>query len=120
MAFSSTEAEYWAVTEAGQELLWLRNMLKLLNYENKEPTILGTDNMGALHLTKKSLFHGRTKHIEIQYNWIREVVSSGAMVVKHVPTNLMMAELLTKALGKSQFKKLRLMLGMCHVYSPQT
>lgn len=112
VALSSTEAEYRAVTEAGQELLWLRNMMKLFGYEDKNPTVLGTDNMGAIHLTTKSTFHARTKHIEIQYHWIREVVNSGALVVQHVPTREMMADLLTKPLGKQQFHKLRLMLGM--------
>lgn len=53
VALSSTEAEYRAVTEAGQELLWLRTMLLKFGFEDKEPTILHSDNLGAIHLTSK-------------------------------------------------------------------
>lgn len=114
VALLSTEAEYRAVTEAGQELLWLRNMMRILGYGDSEPTKLETDNLGAMHLTTKSIFHGRTKHIEIQYHWIREVVNQGDMVVVHCPSSEMMADLLTKSLGKQQFFKLRRMLGLRH------
>lgn len=115
MALSSTEAEYRAITKAGQELLWLRCMMTLFGLEDKEPTALGTDNMGALHLTTKSVFDARTKHFEIQYHWIREVIQSGALTVQHVPSGQMMADLLTKPLGKQQFCKLQLMLGLQHI-----
>lgn len=112
VALYSTEAEYRAVTEAGQELIWLRTMLKKFGFEDKNPTILHSDNLGAIHLTSKSVFHGRTKHIKIQYHWIREIVNAGHVVVKHCPTNLMIADMLTKSLGKAQFVNLRLLMGL--------
>lgn len=56
VALSSTEAEYRAITEAGQELLWLRNMLELYGFKDQNPTILQSDNLGAIHLTTKSVF----------------------------------------------------------------
>jgi hypothetical protein len=68
--------------------------------------------MGAIHLTNKSIFHGRTKHVEIHYHWIREVVKAGKIKVKHCPTHLMIADLLTKPLGSSQFAQLRKLLGL--------
>ena len=68
VALSSTEAEYRAITEAGQELLWLRNMLEMYGFKDQNPTVLQSDNLGAIHLTTKSIFHGRTKHIEIQHH----------------------------------------------------
>lgn len=112
VALSSTEAEYRAITEAGQELIWLRNMMTRLGYDDSNPTILQSDNLGAIHLTNKSVFHGRTKHIEIHYHWIRETVQSGKMEIQHCPSELMIADLLTKPLGKAQFTKLRKMLGL--------
>lgn len=66
VALFSTEAEYCAVTEAGQELLWLQTMMKMFGFEDKSPTLLHRNNLGAIHLTSKSIFHGRTKHIETQ------------------------------------------------------
>lgn len=112
VALSSTEAEYRAVTEAGQELMWLRNMMKIFGYSDPNPTILQSDNMGAIHLTSKSIFHARTKHIEIHYHWIREAVKRGDLQVKYCPTESMVADLLTKQLSKQQFMKLRGMLGV--------
>lgn len=112
VALSSTEAEYRSITEAGQELVWLRTMLTKLGLEDSDPTILKSDNMGAIHLTNKSIFHGRTKHVEIHYHWIREVVKAGKMKVHHCPTHLMIADLLTKSLGTAQFSQLRKLLGL--------
>lgn len=107
VALSSTEAEYRAITEAGQELIWLRNMMARFGYEDKKATILHSDNLGAIHLTNKSVFHGRTKHVEIQYHWIREVVKDGKLIIHHCPTEFMIADLLTKPLAKAQSTKLR-------------
>lgn len=112
VALSSTEAEYWAVTEAGQELVWLRNMMSVFGYTDPNPTVLQSDNMGAIHLTSKSIFHARTKHIEIHYHWIREAVKRGDLQVKYCPTEIMAADLLTKQLSRQQFVKLRGMLGV--------
>lgn len=51
VALSSTEAEYRAITEAGQELLWLRNMMEKFGMRDENATVLESDNMGAIHLT---------------------------------------------------------------------
>lgn len=115
VALSSTEAEYRAITEAGQELLWLRKMMSRLGFEDPEPTTLQIDNLGAIHLTSKSVFHGRTKHIKIQYHWIREIFKAGDLQLQHCNTHQMVADILTKALGKAQFKKLRDQLGLSSI-----
>lgn len=115
VALSSTEADYRAITEAGQELLWLQKMMERMGFEDPEPTTLLSDNLGAIHLTSKSIFHGKTKHIKIQYHWIREVVKAGDLQLRHCPTHLMVADILTKALGKTQFKNLRDQLGLSSI-----
>lgn len=80
--------------------------------KDDDATVLESDNMGAIHLTSKSIFHGRTKHVEIQYHWIREIVNQGSIKLKHCPTVDMVADLLTKPLGKPQFQRLRIKLGL--------
>ena len=70
VALSSTEAEYKARTEAGQEATWLIDSLNFLGMEIKAPVVLHCDNLSAIHLTSKTIFHARTKHIEIQNHWI--------------------------------------------------
>lgn len=107
VALSSTEAKYWAVTEAGQELMWLRTMMLKFRFEDANPTVLFSDNQGAIHLTSKSIFHSRTKHIEVKYHWIREVVEKKELALEYCPSELMVADLLTKPLEKGKFIKLR-------------
>lgn len=84
-------------------------------YSDPNPTVLQSDNMEAIHLTSKSIFHARTKHIEIHYHWMREALKGGNMIVKYCPTEDMVADLLTKPLSKNQFVKLRRKLGIKQV-----
>lgn len=86
--------------------------MEKFGYLDESPTVLLSDNLGAIHLTSKSVFHGRTKHIEIQYHWIREVVNAGTLTVKHFRTDEMVANFLTKSLSKPRFVKLRERMGM--------
>lgn len=115
VALSSTEADYRAITESGQELLWLQNMMMWFGLKVQNPTILESENQGAIHLTSKSIFHGQTKHVESQYHLIREIVKQGSLRLKHCPTHDMIANLMTKPLGKAQFQRLCLKLGMSKV-----
>lgn len=112
VALSSTEAEYRSTTEAGQEATWLRRLLQAFDYECLDPTPLHCDNLGAIQLTSKSIFHARTKHIEIQYHYIRELVKSKTVSLIHCASKNMMGDLLTKPLGKGLFQWLRSLVGM--------
>lgn len=111
VALSSTEAEYRAITEAGQGLIWLRNMMKEYGYEDTQPTVLQRNNLSTIHLNTKSIFHGQTKHIKIQHHWIREVVNCLTLI--HCPTSNMTADLMPKPFGKSHFLRLQNDLGLC-------
>lgn len=112
VALSSTEAEYRATTEAGQETVWLRRLLFDFSYEPSMPTTLHCDNLGAIQLTSKSIFHARTKHVEIHYHFIRELVQDGIVELKHCLSKYMVADILTKPLGKSPFQHLRSLAGL--------
>ena len=73
IALSSTEAEYMAMSSAAQEAIWLRRLLSSLGFSQK-PTILYEDNQGAIALSKNPKSHSRTKHIDIRYHFIREII----------------------------------------------
>ena len=75
------------------------------------------DNQGAIALAKNPITHSRTKHIDIRYHYIRETVQRGAIDLQYCPTQEMCADLLTKALPKMQFEKLRQMLGIQSINS---
>jgi arginyl-tRNA--protein-N-Asp/Glu arginylyltransferase len=75
VSLSTTEAEYIAVVEAWKEVLWMKNFLQELEHKQEKYNLF-CDNQSAIHLAKNSSFHSRTKHIDVRYHWIREVVSS--------------------------------------------
>ncbi|GKA59732.1 retrovirus-related pol polyprotein from transposon TNT 1-94 [Tanacetum coccineum] len=73
VALSTTEAEYVAATEACKELLWLKRFLQELGFKQQRYAVL-CDNQSTIHLAKNSMFHKRTKHIDIRYHWIRDAI----------------------------------------------
>ena len=67
-------------------------------------------------MVKNLQFHGRTKHIEIKYHFIRDQVKKGMVELKYCQTGNMLADMLTKGLHKDKFVKLRQMVGVKPMY----
>ncbi|URE13018.1 Retrotransposon protein [Musa troglodytarum] len=95
-ALSTSEAEYVATTSAACQAIWLRRLLKDLHQEQMEATELFCDNKATIAMTKNPTFHGRTKHIEIRYHFIRDLVASGAIAIKYCGTDEQVTDILTK------------------------
>ncbi|KAK2456950.1 putative mitochondrial protein [Trifolium repens] len=72
VTLSTCEAEYVAATSCVCHAIWLRNLLKELNFPQKEPTMIFVDNKSAIALAKNPVFHDRSKHIDTRYHYIRE------------------------------------------------
>ena len=70
VSLSSTEAEYRAYLSAAQESKWIRKILED-TYKSQKYGILFSDNQGAIKLASNPVFHSRTKHIDVHYNYIR-------------------------------------------------
>ena len=70
------------------------------------------DNTSAIAITENPVQHSRTKHIDIRYHFIREHVMNGTMELHFVPSEKQLADIFTKALGKSTFTRLVSELGM--------
>ncbi|KAI7958937.1 hypothetical protein MJO28_002728 [Puccinia striiformis f. sp. tritici] len=96
---SSTESEYRAYLSAAQESKWIRKMLED-TYKVQTYGILFSDNQGAIKLASNPVFHSRTKHIDVHYNYIREAVKYKEIVLEHIPTADMTADIMTKALDR--------------------
>lgn len=115
MALSNTEAEYMVLAEAAKETIYLRDFLKeihLLHYQD-QATALYCDNQGAGKLAKNPVFHSKTKHISnIKHHFVREIQEQGKIDVKYLPTNEMIADILTKTLSKTNHDKLTVGLGL--------
>ena len=109
---STTEAEYIAAYYAGQEICWLRNLLTELGYTFTGPSTLYMDNMSAINVAKNPEHHGRMKHLDIKYYWLREKVNDGVIKVLHCPTAQMPADLLTKPLVRVKVLNCAKLLGL--------
>jgi len=86
VALSTFKAEYIAMAEAAKEALWLRTFLQELGFEEGTLLIRG-DNQGALKLAESEENHRRTKHIDIRFKFLREVVEKGSLKLEYVSMN---------------------------------
>ena len=114
VALSSTEAEYIALSFAAQELMWLRSFLKDLGYE-QQSNLLYEDNQGAIALSKNPENHSRTKHIDVRYHFVRDLVNKTKIQIQYCPTNVMLADLMTKGLPRQRYEELCKKLGIIDV-----
>jgi len=88
-ALSSTEAEYMAVSDAVKEAVYLRRFIDDLGFELPTKLRICNDNNGAWKLAENSVFHARTKHIDVRHHYVREVLQSGTLEIDYIPTELM-------------------------------
>ena len=95
---------------ASQEAVWLRSLLGDISFVQKEPTVIKEDNQGIIALSRNPKYHPRTKHIDI--NFIRDKVEKKELVLEYCSTEQMLADLLTKQLGKTLFQRLRGLMGV--------
>uniref|UniRef100_A0A2N9EX53 Reverse transcriptase Ty1/copia-type domain-containing protein n=1 Tax=Fagus sylvatica TaxID=28930 RepID=A0A2N9EX53_FAGSY len=95
---SSTESEYRALALASAELCWLQTLLKDLGVFISTAPILWCDNIFALVIAFNPVFHARTKHIEVDFHFVRERVLRKDLAVKFVSTLDQLADIFTKSL----------------------
>lgn len=111
VSLSSTEAEYTALSEASREAVYLRNLMHEIT--RKFYVIdLHCDNQSALKLASSHQTHNRTKHIDVRYHYVRDVVDYKYVKIKYIPTEDMPADLLTKGLCTVKHYKFMNMLGI--------
>jgi len=115
VALSSCEAEYIAATSAACQLIWLGQLLGSLYSKAATVAELLIDNQSAIQLCKNPVFHGRSKHIETRFHFIRESVENGKVAVRHVNTDDQLADIMTKPLGRVRFQQLRLKIGIVNI-----
>src|SRR6266702_189612 len=96
-------AEYIAVSEAGKELIWLQALLTELGYRLEGLSKLLCDNSAAVLLCADQAFHNWTKHLDVQYHWIRGHVEDRKIIVAWVATSDNIADGLTKVLPAPAF-----------------
>jgi hypothetical protein len=107
VSLSSTEAEYIALCEAAKLIAWARQFLLELSCPQPGPTDVFEDNQSTIRMVYHGNDKGRTKHIDVRYHYIRQLIEDGSINVKYLPTTEMLADILTKPLPSSQYLHLR-------------
>lgn len=69
--------------------------------------VLFCDNINALYMTINPILHARTKHIDLDYHFVREKVAKGSLITRFVRSQNQLADIFTKALSTNQFNILR-------------
>ncbi|KAJ8503716.1 hypothetical protein OPV22_004602 [Ensete ventricosum] len=116
-ALSTSEAEYVAATSAACQAIWLRRLLEDLHQKQIDATEIFCDNKSTIALAKNPTFHGRTKHIEIRYHFIRDLVADGAITMKYCGTDEQVADILTKSLPVKKHIYFMSQIGVCNYES---
>ena len=106
VALSTTEAKHIAITGGCKEALCMRKFLEELVLK-QEKYVVYSDSRSAIHLSKNSTFHSRSKHIDVRYHWIRDVLESKQLYLEKIHTSENGSDMLIKCLPKEKLEACR-------------
>jgi histone deacetylase 1/2 len=97
------------------EAIWVDSILKELGVTRQRTPILWCDNLGATYLTANPVFHSRTKHIEIDFHFVRERVAAGDLDVRFISTRVQLADVFTKPATRQMIDRFKSNLNLVTV-----
>ena len=111
---SSTEAELLALSQTAKETIYLSRLMKALSLELDEPLTIECDNRQTIRLLVQESMKLQTKlrHVDIHSHWLRQEVQRGSITITWQETKKMIADGLTKALGKTIFQRFTESIGL--------
>jgi hypothetical protein len=104
---SSTKAEYKSLANATAEVMWIQKLLDELGIPHPMAACLWCDNIGAKYLSANPIFHARTKHIEIDFHFMRERVAAKLLDIRFISTTDQIADGFTKPLAERKLVMFR-------------
>jgi hypothetical protein len=109
---SSTESEYYALTNTVKEAIWITLFLSLTKLPLPKPFPILCDNQSTCTIANTDAISSRTKHIDVRHHFIRQHLNDGSFNTIWIPTNDMTADILTKPLLSTLFLRHRENLGL--------
>lgn len=113
VSLSTTEAEFISTALCACQCIWLRRILVTLGFSQSGCSTIYCDNNSAIKLSKNPVFHGRSKHIDVRYHFLRDLVRDGKIELIHCGTEEQVSDIMTKPLKVEAFVKFSKELGMC-------
>ncbi|KAK2404675.1 putative mitochondrial protein [Trifolium repens] len=117
IALSSCEAEYVAGSLTSCQANWLQSLLSEMGIIEDITVVLNLDNKSAINLAKNPISHGKSKHIETRFHFLRDQVSKGKLKLEFCSSEDQQADILTKVVKRDQFLKLRREIGVVNFES---
>src|SRR4029077_3593248 len=93
VALSTAEPEYIAIATAAQEVTWINQYLSELGLKDSEVPIIRSDNQAAIQIAGNDTLHNRSKHIDIRYHFIRQMVKEGGVIITYINTKQQEADI---------------------------
>jgi hypothetical protein len=112
VSLSTVEAEYYAITDATRDLLYMLPIAIDMKLTQELPLKVHEDNQGCQAVAEKAIINPRSKHIDIKYHWIKERIVEGLIKIHYCPTDQMLADILTKGLEEVKHRKFTDLLGL--------
>ena len=111
MALSTTESKYMVATHASKEAIWLQRSCLGIGLVQQAVRI-DCDSQSAIFLAKNLAHHSKTKHIDIQYHFVKDMAEEKKVFLMKVDTLKNVADSLTKYLSNEKFSWCRLSMGI--------
>ena len=105
------EAKFIAATEAGKEMLWIKQFLQELDLKQKD-YIVHCNSQSTIDLSKNTMYHARTKHIDVRYHWIRKAIEEQLFQIRKIHTDENTADMMTKVITKENLARCIKNIGM--------
>lgn len=118
VSLSSVEAEYRAMRKLTTELMWLKALLKDFGIDTPNPIPMHCDNQAAIHIASNSVFHERTKHIEVDCHKVREQVQLGVILPHYTESEEQLADVFTKGASTKVCEYIHNKLGLVDLTRP--
>ncbi|WKA06735.1 hypothetical protein VitviT2T_024621 [Vitis vinifera] len=115
VSLSTTEVEFIAATSCACQAIWMRRILEKLSHTQGNCTTMFCDNSSTIKLSKNPMMHGRSKHIDVHFHFLRDLTKEGVVELVHCGTQDQIADVMTKPLKLDMFLKLRELMGVREV-----
>jgi len=115
VTLSTTEAEFVAAAFCASHAIWLERILRKLKQCQRKCLTLMCDNSSTIKLSKNPVMHGRCKHIDVRFHFLRDLTKEGKIELSYCDTSEQLADIITQPVKLDTFLTMRAKLGMCSI-----